>query len=60
MAEQTRSAAIEVTQAAIIAAWSAGPGRLNRTGSGSRIPARIAPPAAAGNPSASQILALPP
>jgi hypothetical protein len=36
------------------------PGRAARTGSGSRIPAKAAPPAMASNPMASQILASPP
>jgi hypothetical protein len=60
MAVQTRSAMAEVAQAVIVAARPAGPGWLNRTGSGSRMPANTAAPAAASRPRASQILASPP
>ena len=60
MVAQTRSAAIEVAQATIMAARPAGPGWVNWTGSCSRMPARNAAPAAASRPRASQVLAFPP
>ena len=59
MLAQASSAAIEAAQAAIMVARPAGPGRVGRTGSGSRIPARAAPPATASKPMASQIRASP-
>jgi nucleoid DNA-binding protein len=60
MVRQTRNAAIEATQATIMATRPARPGRVARTGSGSRIPAKVAPAAAASKPMVSQILASPP
>ncbi len=60
MAKQTRNAAIEATQARIMAIRPTGPGRVARTGRGSRIPAKVTPPATASKPMASQILASPP
>ncbi|HLM89748.1 MAG TPA: hypothetical protein VK284_12105 [Streptosporangiaceae bacterium] len=49
-----------MAQATIMAARPAGPGWVNWTGSGSRMPARTAAPAAASRPRASQVLASPP
>lgn len=60
MVRPTRNAAIEATQATIMVARPAGPGRVSQTGSGSRIPAKVIPPAMASKPMASQILASPP
>ena len=60
MATQARSAAIEATQATIMATRPARTGRLTRTGSGSRIPAKAALPATASKAMASQVLASPP
>jgi hypothetical protein len=60
MVAPTRNAAIEAIQARIMAIRPADPGRVARTGSGSRIPARVTTPATASKPMASSILASPP
>jgi hypothetical protein len=60
MVRQTRNATIEAIQDKIMATRPTGPGRVARTGSGSRVPAKVVPPATVSKPMASQILASPP